>query len=410
MRPLFDYVLEERFFRIRDTICHHGCQECKDAQLQRLEARASHFNRSKRLHESDAAVTFHDVDESEYYPFGRKHHHSLHTTSTQQSSAGERRERVAIIDIVASPQGSHKPTTVVNRLLSQRADDDLTSFKSQLSEHQHPKRRRITSRTSNRDYTTTIADVDLSTLKSHKSCLLQPKVNDRADEPKSSEPVAAEASPVTSIGATEAEVPVAVPAPDLQQVEPPAPSDKETSPSQETPEAVEADVGTEKPHNQPEEDPTPNVAATTPTDIVIPTPTPTPAPQDPPEPPKAKSGSIFGASIFESLNFSMPAGNPLFAPKAVDASHFSLPKSAPTFVFGGQSSQIGQPAPQIAPPKPMLPPPAPVALPPPVPQFNIPGFSDAKLTQPDANTPNTFAINAFPKAKRGGIRYRGGRR
>lgn len=256
-----------------------------------------------------------------------------------------------------------------------------------MREYAASKKQRISSDTQRSvyDYATRITDVDLATLKAHKECVTEPEADEQVESTHAGESQPAESSNANTVDVPkegeqlEAPVPVIVPAEAVSNPEEPIHEQVETSaPAVVASEPVASPIadGASKEHS-------------------------------PSEPEKTDSRQIFGSSTLEKLSFSMPVGNPLFAPKAFDASQFSIPKAPPTFVFGAQPVQNVD---TVAPPQ-LQQPQAPLfaSMPPPGPQFNIPGFTNVQLGQPTMNGPNTFAANAFPRPKRGMSRLRGRR-
>ncbi|ORM39553.1 Ubiquitin receptor RAD23b [Babesia sp. Xinjiang] len=377
---------------------HSDCKECKEAQLSRLETRARLFSRGKRALEThgDDADGFYDAREPEYYPFGRKHHHTLRLDSEQTQTIGKLGECIIADDAecnwlkcfgnsLTDPRPATKRTISNDESPSQPKVDDLTAFQPQSLLSSRRKKRRVEPANTTVDGSSEgLLDVDLSTLKAHKSCLLKPKTVVPPPEPvveeapTSVEPAAApvdeppskdEVPHVEVTGDTEVKQIVEVP--------------------QKTTDIKESVIEINAPETPSEAPPRVEQAP-----VTVHT-----------EPRPVETGNIFGASTLEKLNFSMPVGNPLFAPKAIDASQFSLDKAPPTFVFGAQpTTQVTR---AVHPPMPVAP--VPMAMPPPVAQFNIPGFADAQLAQPAMAATNTFAANAFPKARRGGLRPRSAR-
>ncbi|GBE60494.1 hypothetical protein, conserved [Babesia ovata] len=398
MQHLFDYSLEERFEDMTDAIRHGNCEECKRSKIRRLEARVSAFIRDKR--ECDAkrneCTRVCDTSALENYPFGRKHRQDVRLEFVQTSADADKTQSSNADEAVDFDRIAHGRHFNVEAYVSKLGSDDLRLFKSQLSDISRKKKRRITSTTNADDFATSISDVDLSTLKAHKRCSRKPSV--RADEVQPRQDKHRKIAKALSTSEVKAPVEkeaLGNKAPD-SAVQPPQP---EPTPSVETPVTTKGS----------EPGATGILSDVTQASEPVPS---TPLPPPPKDLRKAESTEIFGASTLEKLNFSMPVGNPLFAPKAVDAAQFSVPKAPPMFVFGVQSSQpLDSGAPfAAAPPPPVQTPHAPLAMPPPVPQFNIPGFSAVQLDQQASSVPNAFAATSFPKAKRGGMRYRGGRR
>ncbi|GFE54086.1 hypothetical protein BaOVIS_014900 [Babesia ovis] len=416
----FNFTLEERLSNIQEAIRHGDCLECKQAQVSRLEARAFHYNNRKRALEAqlDGTVVFHDAKEPEYYPFGswfhvinkqnatEKHHVGINRTFEPLSVGDDLGECATTTDAEFNrlKAGAHlcklhhtvsKRTHDEGNTSSEAQTDALSAFQEKLRESTKGKRRRVVTDKLHMDaYTSSILDVDLSTLKAQKGCLLKPKaVVPLLDPVIESNPKIDTPSTLPLMESPEKNV-----------------SKTETLDIQETTEQAKADESTQEVQRE-----APSFEKETVESVVTKAPSEAPVPivqepvSVPSEPPKAESSDIFGASTLQKLNFSMPVGNPLFAPKAIDASQFSIDRAPPMFVFGAQpSGQASQPL-QFHTPAP--PPPVQVTIAPPqVPQFNIPGFGDAQLAPQAATATNTFAATPFPKAKRGGLRSRGGRR
>ncbi|KAG6439953.1 uncharacterized protein BBOV_IV009055 [Babesia bovis T2Bo] len=398
MGPIFDYTLEERLCCLRDNIRHGECIECKEAQLCRLEARVSHYNYGKRKREvpANGKEIFFDVEEPEFYPFGKKH---KYTDNGDSQSALEEKRLVGLIDSDQSKawesehQSSSASKPESKRTISTEITTDtgqadaLSKYKSRRHDSKNKRQRIHSVKTSDDAYKTTILDVDLSTLNAQKSCLM---------EPKSTTQTVVQ----VAVAAKIKETPLSVSSSDEPSTVDESKEDPKTDISLNecvTKDAMQQDAPIIEQ----------NISESSGKALDEPFKADQPTTQASSDFNKPESKEIFGASTLQKLNFSMPVGNPLFAPKAIDASQFCVDNKPSTFVFGAQSTAPPTPPVQFTPT--ISPMPNPINQPQ-VPQFNIPGFADAQLMPPVAPGTNTFAVNAFPRAKRGGLRYRGGRR
>ncbi|CDR94345.1 hypothetical protein, conserved [Babesia bigemina] len=398
MQHLFDYSLEQRFADITDAIRHGNCEECKRSKIRRLEARVSKFICAKR--ECDAKMNDgYGVCDSvalESYPFGRKHRQNVRLESMKNSEDVDKIQGSGATEAVGYDRISNKRQFDVATYVSKLGRDDLRLFKSQLSESSRKKKRRITPMASADEFAT--PDVDLSTLRAHKRCSRKPSVRVDEVKPRTDK----HRKSVKALNTSEVEAQVVKKT--LHKLDNKAADSAVKLPPSEPTTSVETSVTTKAN----ESGATGIVFDVTQATAPVPN-TPLPPPSPTKDARKVDSTDIFGASTLEKLNFSMPVGNPLFAPKAIDASQFSVPKAPPMFVFGVQPSQMSDSSAPLAPaPQPPIQTAqAPLAMPPPVAQFNIPGFSAVQLDNQAASVPNAFAATSFPKAKRGGMRYRG---
>ncbi|KAK1443549.1 hypothetical protein BgAZ_204250 [Babesia gibsoni] len=445
MQSAYDRVLEEKISNLTEYIRHEDCKVCKNARTKRLESRVTLFIRGKRRLQEDGCSTeaYYDAVEGEFYPFGMRHHHNIHHAIRPKTLA-DTPQNVNKRSHQPSHTATSKAEDLIRKYREQLKDDEIGRMQEQLKKRKAKKRKVVPSATNQSfyEYTLNRFGADMATLRAHidlessdsdAPILIESGVREKKGKQK---PRTASAGPRTrSTKAVREEKQDDDSDDDVQVVKVKlrvkVATEKDDTKAAAKPKVSETDESDEE---DPEIPKVPELLLPKATDLTLAV-SKIPQPVEPGQPPATVAGagvtpaaagnafqapaqsekkgdekiSIFEDSTLQKLNFSMPAGNPLFAPTAIDTAQFSLPKAPPVFVFGAQTPQAPAPAVQ-----PLQPPPTQMLMPPPVmqqpvPQFNIPGFTGPQVAQPMSNAPNTFAANAFPKAKRGTPRYRGGR-